>query len=129
MDLYINNKKIINLYYKRFLYINKKFIYKTVKNSDGLKKIRNKNDELNDCDAYNSSKMHTINNYKLTFNSILLIIFDMNIIDFFKVKDLKGKRYFFIITDRSFKIIWIYSLKFKADAYDVMINFYNMIIN
>ena len=53
----------------------------------------------------------------------------MNIIKPFKIKGLKGKRYFLIIIDRGFKVIWIYPLKFKVDAYDVMIDFYNMIIN
>ena len=97
MNPYINNK-IINLYHK-------KFIYKTIENNDGLKKIRNKDDELNDYNAYNNNKIYIINSYKLTFNSIPLIIFDMNIISPFKVKGLKEKRYFLIITDRSFKVI------------------------
>ena len=129
VDLYRNNKKTINLYYKRFLYINKEFIYKTVENNDGLKKIRNKDDELDDYDAYNNGKIYIINSYKLTFGSILLVIFDMDIISFFKVKGLKGKRYFLTIINRSFRIIWIYLFKFKADVYDVMVDFYNMIIN
>ena len=129
INLYINNKKIINLYYKRFLYINKEFIYKTVENNDELKKIRNKNDELNDYNVCNSNKIYIINNYKLTFGFIPLVVFDINIIGPFKIKGLKGKRYFLIIIDKGFKAIWIYSLKFKIDAYDVMVDFCNMIIN
>ena len=73
--------------------------------------------------------MHVIGSKKLILNAPPLIIFNIDIAGPFKVKGLKGERYFLIITYKGLRAIWLYALKLKADAYDVLIDFCNMINN
>ena len=73
--------------------------------------------------------MHVIGSKKLMLDAPPLIIFDIDIAGPFKVKGLKGERYFLTITCRGSRAIWLYALKLKADAYDVLIDFCNMINN
>ena len=73
--------------------------------------------------------MHVIGSKKLMLDAPPLIIFDIDIAGLFKVKGLKGERYFLTITCRGSRAIWLYALKLKADAYDVLIDFCNMINN
>ena len=47
----------------------------------------------------------------------------------FKTLGLKGEKYFITLTCRASRAIWLYSLKRKADAYDTLVNFYNMTKN
>ncbi|CAL3964922.1 unnamed protein product [Diplocarpon coronariae] len=60
-------------------------------------------------------------------NSSPLIIFDIDIAGPFKTKGLKGERYFLTITYRGSRAIWVYAIKLKAEAYNILINFCNMI--
>ncbi len=56
-----------------------------------------------------------------------LIYFDIDIAGPFKIKGLKGERYFITITDRGTRAIWVYALKNKSDAYNILILFYKII--
>jgi hypothetical protein len=56
-----------------------------------------------------------------------LIIFDVDIVGLFKPKGPKGEIYFIIITDRNFKIVWLYNLKYKSNVYNILINFIKII--
>ncbi len=53
----------------------------------------------------------------------------MDLLGPFKIKGLKGERYIFSLTDRASRAIWVYSIKHKSDALDILIDFYNMIKN
>ena len=115
------------MYHERLLHINKDFIYKTVENTLGLKKIDQ--GELDDCEACNSGKMYTIIGKKPIASAELLTAFDIDIAGPFKIKGLKGECYFLTITDRGSRAVWIYALKFKADAFNKLVYFCNIISN
>ena len=120
-----NKSSKLDLYHKRLLHTNKEFIYKTIEGSKGLK--IQKGLDLSDCSACNSSKIHAISSNKLMSDTPPLTIFDIDIVGPFKIKGLKGERYFLTITCRGSRAIWEYALKHKAEAYDTLIEWYNMI--
>ena len=51
-----------------------------------------------------------------------------NILGPFKIKGLKRENYIFNIIYRASKYIWLYTIKYKLDIYDIIINFYNIIL-
>ncbi|CZT03146.1 uncharacterized protein RCO7_10055 [Rhynchosporium graminicola] len=71
--------------------------------------------------------MHAISSTKPMSDTLSLTIFDIDIAGPFKIKGLKGERFFLTITCRGSRAIWVYALKHKADAYDTLIEWYNMI--
>ena len=127
-----NNNHIntdLNLYHKRLLHINKDYIIKTIDNVSGLKAINNKN-ELYNCDScYFGKFSRIISRNPLSNNSKILTIIDIDIAGPFKVLGLKGERYFIMITCRASRVIWIYSIKYKSDALDILIRFYALVEN
>jgi hypothetical protein len=56
-----------------------------------------------------------------------LTIFDIDIAGLFKLLGPKGEAYFLTITDRGNRYVWIYAMKHKKDAYDVLVGFFKMI--
>jgi transposase InsO family protein len=54
-------------------------------------------------------------------------VFDINIAGLFKPLGPKRKAYFLTITDRGSRYIWIYTIKHKGDAYDILVSFFKMI--
>jgi hypothetical protein len=56
-----------------------------------------------------------------------LIIFDIDITGPFKPLGPKGEAYFLTITDRGSRYMWIYTIKHKRDAYNVLVGFFKMI--
>jgi transposase InsO family protein len=56
-----------------------------------------------------------------------LTIFDINITGPFKLFGPKGEAYFLTITDRGSRCIWIYAMKHKRDAYNILVSFFKMI--
>ncbi|CZT12866.1 uncharacterized protein RCO7_11731 [Rhynchosporium graminicola] len=83
--------------------------------------------DLSDCSAYNSGKIHAISSTKPISDTPPLTVFNIDIAGPFRIKGLKGERYFLTITYRGSRAIWVYALKHKADAYDTLIEWYNMI--
>ncbi|CZT12082.1 uncharacterized protein RCO7_11759 [Rhynchosporium graminicola] len=120
-----NKSSKLDLYYKRLLHTNKEFIYKTIEGSKGLK--IQKGLDSSDCSACNSGKIHAISSTKPMSDTPPLTVFDIDIAGPFKIKGLKGERYFLTITCRGSRAIWVYALKHKADAYNTLIEWYNMI--
>ncbi|CZS99481.1 uncharacterized protein RCO7_11544 [Rhynchosporium graminicola] len=120
-----NKSSKLDLYYKRLLHTNKEFIYKTIEGSKGLK--IQKGLDLSDCSTYNSGKIHAISSTKLISDTPPLTIFDIDIAGPFNIKGLKGERFFLTITCRGSRAIWVYALKHKAEAYDTLIEWYNII--
>ncbi|EKD14770.1 retrotransposon protein, putative, unclassified [Drepanopeziza brunnea f. sp. 'multigermtubi' MB_m1] len=64
---------------------------------------------------------------KLMSDSPLLTAFDIDIAGPFKIKGLLRERFFVTFTCRGSRAIWLYALKFKADIFDRLVEFYNMI--
>jgi len=56
-----------------------------------------------------------------------LIVFDVDIAGPFRPLGPKGEAYFLTITDRGSRCVWIYAIKHKGDAYDVLVSFFKMI--
>jgi hypothetical protein len=102
VDPTISNK--LNLYHERLLHINKDYVYKTIENSLGFSKIPQKLN-LEDCEACNSGKLTTITGKKPMSTTTPLTAVDMDIAGPFKIKGLKGERYFLTITDRGSRAI------------------------
>ncbi|CZT08621.1 uncharacterized protein RCO7_11723 [Rhynchosporium graminicola] len=81
-----NKSSKLDLYYKRLLYTNKEFIYKTIEGSKGLK--IQKGLDLSNCSAYNSGKIHAISSTKPMSDTPPLTVFDIDIAGPFKIKGL-----------------------------------------
>jgi hypothetical protein len=56
-----------------------------------------------------------------------LVIFDIDIASPFKRLGPKREAYFITITDRGNRSIWVYSLKYKGDAYNRLVSFFKII--
>jgi len=118
---------LLDLYHRRFLHINKDYIIKSAKNSIGLI-IPTSDNILNNCDNCYYGKFKEIISRKPHSPVNILEFIDCDILGPFKIKGLKGENYIFTITCRASKCIWIYAIKFKSDIYDIIINYYNMIL-
>ena len=121
----------LDLIHKRLNHLNKDYLIKTLKNTKGL--IRDKEDlnnykeDLNNCDSCHLGKFTRVGSkepFKPTSN---LIYFDTDIAGPFSTRGLKGECYFITITDRGTRAIWVYPIKFKSDALDILISFYKII--
>jgi hypothetical protein len=122
-----SNNNELDLYHKRLLHINKDYIIKTINSVNGLKNI-NKNTILHNCDScYFGKFSRIISKEPLLNNNQILTIIDMDIAGPFKIKGLKGESYFLTITCRTSRAIWIYPIKYKSDALDVLTRFYTLI--
>jgi len=129
LGLNLNNKddSLLNLYYWRFLHINKDYIIKSVKNL--IRIIILKLDLiLHNGDNCYYIKFKEIISRKLNNLVNILEFIDYNILSPFKIKGLNNENYIFTITCRVNKYIWIYAIKFKFDIYDSIINYYNIIL-
>jgi hypothetical protein len=127
----INSKNAINnlldLYHQRLLHINKDYIIRSAEHSTGLTMP---NPELNlyNCDSCYYAKFKEIISRKPNNPVNILEFIDCNILGPFKIKGIKGENYIFSITCRASKYIWLYAIKHKSDVYDIIINYYNMIL-
>ena len=120
--------KDLNLYHKRLNHINKELLIKTIQHTKGLA-LNKENQQLDDCEPCNLGKFHVINSKEPLKSADKLIGFDLDIAGPFKEKGLKEERYFLALTDRGTRAIWVYPLKHKSDCLDIIINFYNLILN
>ena len=59
----------------------------------------------------------------------ILTFFDIDICGPFKIIGLLGERYFFTFTCRKTRAIWVYAIKTKAEAIDILATFINLILN
>jgi hypothetical protein len=112
--------------HKRLNHMNKDHLIKTLNCTKGLS-LGDKDKDLNNCDSCYIGKFTKIgskNPFKSTNN---LIFFDIDIAGPFKTIGLKKERYFLTITDRGTRAIWVYPIKFKAEALDILISFYTLI--
>ena len=118
----------LDLIHKRLIHLNKDYLIKTLNSTKGLEDNKDLNKEdLNNCDSCYIGKFTKVGSkepFKPTSN---LIYFDIDIAGPFSIKGLKGERYFITITDRGTRAIWVYAIKFKSDALDILISFYKII--
>ena len=56
-----------------------------------------------------------------------LTVFDIDIAGPLLPLGLNGERFFMIITCRGSRAVWIYPIKYKGDAFDVLTRFFNLI--
>jgi hypothetical protein len=102
-------------------------LIKTINSVIGLKLI-NSNSILYNCDScYYGKFSRTISRQPLLDNGRILTIIDIDIAGPFKIIGLKGERYFMTITCRASRAIWIYPIKYKSEAFDILIRFYILI--
>ena len=80
------------------------------------------------CDNCYYIKFKEIINRKPNNPVNILEFIDCDILSPFKIKGLNNENYIFTITCRASKYIWIYAIKFKSDIYDIIVNYYNMIL-
>jgi len=127
--LNLNNKNdsLLDLYYRRFLYINKDYIIKSAKNLIGIL-IPKPDLILYNCDNCYYTKFKEIISRKPNNLVNILEFIDCDILGLFKIKGLKGENYIFTIICRASKYIWIYIIKFKSNIYNIIINYYNMVL-
>ena len=129
----INYNSELNLYHKRLNHINKDYLIKTLKQySINAYKDNNKlnNNILADCESCHIGKFHQKVSYKpLKAPKSILTFYDIDICGPFKVKGLYNERYFFSFTDRKTRAVWIYAIKAKSDAIDIIAEFINLIYN
>jgi hypothetical protein len=72
-------------------------------------------------------QIHPKKNKILILRALNLVIFDIDITGPFKLLGLKEEIYFIIITDRGSRSIWVYSLKYKRNAYNRLVSFFKII--
>ena len=96
--LNLNNKDdfLLDLYYRRFLYINKDYIIKSTKNLIGIL-ILKPDLILYNYDNYYYTKFKEIISQKLNNLVNIFKFINYNILSLFKIKRLKGENYIFII--------------------------------
>ena len=86
--------------------------------------------KLSDCESCQIGKFHELVSYKpLKSPKETLVFFDSDICGPFRTIGLKGERYFFTFTDRKSRAAWVYAIKAKSDALDILIAFYKLIEN
>ena len=74
--------------------------------------------------------MHKIVSYNpLNSNKDILTYFDLDICGPFNINGFKKEHYFITLTCCKTRAIWVYAIKFKSQAFDILIDFYNLIKN
>jgi hypothetical protein len=117
----------LDLIHKRLNHLNKEYLIKTLEYTKGLGLDTKDIKDLNNCDSCYIGKFTKVGSkepFKPTSN---LIYIDIDIAGPFRTKGLKGESYFLTITDRGTRTIWVYPIKFKAEALDILISFYKLI--
>ena len=109
------------------MYINKNYIIKSAKNSIGIL-IPKPDLILYNYNNYYYTKFKEIISQKSNNPVNILEFIDYNILGPFKIKGLKGENYIFTITCRASKYVWIYIIKFKSNIYNIIINYYNIVL-
>ena len=112
--------------HKRLSHISDSYLTETLRNTKGLEIINSK-EELISCESCLAGKQHKNIGYKPISNAEnpFELIYTDTAGPF--SKGLKGEKYFTTFTDDYSKAVWLYSLKFKSDAFDAFKAFYSRI--
>ncbi|KAK6611374.1 reverse transcriptase domain protein [Botrytis cinerea] len=117
------NLNDLDLWHKRLNHINKDYIIKTLN-------LKESNVSLSHCEACIYAKM--TQNISKTLSDIKLDQFERVSTDIcgqFKIPGLKGEKYFITFTEWATRGIWVYPIKYKSDAFTILKDFYNLILN
>src|SRR6266511_3419102 len=118
----------IETLHKRFSHISEKNLQETAKHVHGLKIP--KDQHLNQCEYCLMGKQHELVNYrKMTGAKKPFELVHTDIAGPFQVSGLKNERYYISFTDDFTRFVWIYSLKFKSEAFDRLVEYFNSINN
>ncbi|TVY49106.1 Retrovirus-related Pol polyprotein from transposon TNT 1-94 [Lachnellula cervina] len=122
-----NNK--LDLYHKRLNHLNKDILLKTIDNTFGLSLGNNEasNNSISDCEPCFISKFHNIGSKKPMSTAPILSVYDIDIVGPIRPLGPKGEKYFMTITDRGSRGAWVFPIKYKGDAYSILVKFFNMI--
>ncbi|TVY12516.1 Retrovirus-related Pol polyprotein from transposon TNT 1-94, partial [Lachnellula arida] len=122
-----NNK--LDLYHNRLNHLNKDTLLKTIDNTSGLSLNDNEasNNNISNCEPCFMGKFHNISSKKPMSTAPVLSIYDIDIAGPIRQLGPKGEKYFMTITDRGSRVAWVYPIKYKGDAYSVLVKFFNMI--
>ncbi|TVY31233.1 hypothetical protein LCER1_G009369 [Lachnellula cervina] len=95
-----NNK--LDLYYKRLNHLNKNILLKTIDNISSLSLGNNKasNNYISDCELCFIGKFHNIESKKPISTTLVLSVFNIDIVGPIRPLGLKGEKYFITITNR-----------------------------
>ena len=128
----IDIKDKLTLYYKRLNHLNKDYIIKTIKDFT-INTYNNSNNTLktdNNCESCKLGKTQEKPSYiplKALINK--LTYFDIDICGPFRTKGINNESYFFTFTCYTTRAIQVYAIKYKLEAIDILIKFYNLILN
>jgi hypothetical protein len=120
------NKKTLDLIHQRINYLNKELLIKILENILRFSKNLAKQD-LKYCDFCYIGKFTQKGNKIPISRALNLAIFDIDITSPFKPLGPKKEVYFITITNQGSKNIWVYSLKYKGDAYNRLVSFFKII--
>lgn len=126
----ISKTSKLDLIHKRLNHLNKDYLIKSLNSSKGLIRDKDKEfykEDLSNCDSCYEGKFTKIGSKEPFTSTSNLIYLDIDIAGPFRTSGLKGERYFLAITDRGTRTIWVYPIKFKSDALDILISFYKII--
>ncbi|TVY50241.1 Retrovirus-related Pol polyprotein from transposon TNT 1-94, partial [Lachnellula cervina] len=119
----------LDLYYKRLNHLNKNILLKTINNTSGLSLGNNEasNNSISDCEPCFIGKFHNIGSKKPMSTALILSVYDIDIVGPIRPLGPKGEKYFITITDRGSRGAWVFPIKYKGDAYSVLVKFFNII--
>ncbi|TVY49922.1 Copia protein [Lachnellula cervina] len=122
-----NNK--LDLYHKRLNHLNKDILLKTINNTSSLSLGNNKasNNSISDCEPCFIGKFHNIGSKKLMSTAPVLSVYNIDIAGPIRPLGPKGEKYFITITNKSSRGAWVFPIKYKGDAYSILVKFFNII--
>ena len=115
-----------DLIHQRLNHLNHDLLKKTLENTIGFSpdKLESK---LNNCDSCYKGKFHEIGSKTPMSRAPNLTVFDIDIAGPLLPLGLNGERFFMTIICRGSRAVWIYPIKHKGDAFDVITKFFNLI--
>lgn len=117
----------IEIIHQRLSHISEQNIYETAKHTTGLNISKIQNQHLNQCEPCSMGKQHEIVSYKNMIGAEKPFeLIHTDIAGPF-INGLKSEKYYISFTDDKTRLVWIYCMKFKSEAIDKMIEYYNYI--
>ncbi|TVY36400.1 hypothetical protein LCER1_G008868 [Lachnellula cervina] len=116
-----NNK--LDLYHKRLNHLNKDILLKTIDNTSSLSLGNNKasNNSISDYKLCFIGKFYNIGSKTPISTAPILSVYNIDIVGPIRPLGLKGEKYFMTITDRGSRGAWVFPIKYKGDAYSILI--------
>jgi hypothetical protein len=116
----------LDLIHQKLNHLNKDLLLKILDFITGLKAPIN-TDSLNNYNNCYIGKFIKKGNKIPIGMAEFLILFDIDLYGPITLVGFKEERYFIIFICRGIRAVWVYTLKYKSEVFDIIINFYNMI--